>query len=309
MTNVKGTLARQPGLDEPDPKKFKVLIGMPCYGGMMSMHTSEGLVDLCISLFGSGISFKRRLLGNESLITRARNILVAEFLQTDATHLLFLDADVGFRAQDVAAMFRGDWDVCVGAYPMKNYGWNLVHAAAKNGAKPEELPTLGALYAVNPTVKDANSRDISIVVKNGSKFLRVQDGATGFMLIKRECLDKYIEHYRKEIEYVADAKGYEGQIHHMVFQADRDPDTLARGEMARYLSEDFWFCRQWQRMGGDVYLCLDARLSHTGTHTWVGDVSRLVQLDKEPEPEPNASAPSATSASDEIEFVDPDKAA
>jgi hypothetical protein len=56
---------------------------------------------------------------NESLITRARNNMVADFLETDATHLFFIDADMTFTTLDILNILNADQDVVGGACPTK----------------------------------------------------------------------------------------------------------------------------------------------------------------------------------------------
>ena len=78
----------------------------------------------------------QRILGghgivNESLITRARNYCVDEFMRSDSTHMLFLDADIGFNANDVIAMLamqsdESPYDVLAAPYPKKS-----IHKNAK----------------------------------------------------------------------------------------------------------------------------------------------------------------------------------
>jgi hypothetical protein len=97
------------------------------------------------------------------------------------------------------------------------------------------------------------------------------------MLIKRETIERFIAHYGAEIEYVSDYAPM-GETHHVLFHADRDPLALKEGKPARYLSEDYWFCRKWTMMGGKIYLMLTAKLSHTGPMTFRGDVARMFSV-------------------------------
>lgn len=253
------------------------MISIPCYGGMMTMQCAVGLCSALLSLYHSGVKFEKTLLGNESLITRARNKCVSNFLKSKCTHLMFVDADIGWTAKDLDKMVRGQFDVTVGAYPMKRIGWNGVAEAAKEGKRPDELAHYGALYTVNPHQTDVNKAEVDVIEKNGAHFVEVLDGSTGFMLLTRHAVESFIAHYKKYIEYIADYEPDAGETHHMVFQADRDPLALANGEPARYLSEDYFFCRRWQMMGGKVYLCLDAKLQHVGTHVFDGDVSKMIE--------------------------------
>ena len=281
---MRARFARPPGLDRAPPtpatERGKLFVAVPCYGATMTAQTVDGLIHLFLSLHHSGIKFAKSFLGNESLVTRARNRQVARFLQTDCSHLLFVDADVGFSAPDVNALMNCDEDVVFGAYPKKSYGWEAIRRAAVDGATAEELKTAGALYAVNAP----SGGEVEVVEKNGVKMVEMPECSTGFMLIRRTAIEAFISRYREEIAYVADDPEHQGQVHHMVFQADRDP-AAPPGQLPRYLSEDFWFCRKWQMMGGKVWLCLDCNLTHTGTHTWVGDVATLLETAVESPPE------------------------
>lgn len=291
MTDVvrRASIRRAPS--QPDSVKPVLYICTPCYGCQAMTPYIASLRQLTRSLDQAGIVHTVELLGNESLITRARNKCVAQFLKTNASHLVFIDADVGFRPGDLAAMIRANYDVVVGAYPMKSLGWGNIEAAVRSGEPTDKLAKAGALYAVNPYVADMQTGRLDVQEREGAKFVRVEDGATGFMVIKREAIERFISHYRASIEYVTDYEPI-GETHHMVFQADRDPKALAEGKPARYLSEDYWFCRMWQMMGGEVYLNIDAQLTHTGTYRFEGDVGLLFEVDGD-EAEVEARAPEA----------------
>lgn len=295
---MKAQLTRPPALSASHirPKPF---IAVPAFGAAVTLPCVNGLLNLMLSLQASGITFEREFLGNESLIPRARNRLVARFLETDCTHLLFIDADVGFKPKDASLLFRADLDVIVGAYPMKDVGWAAVAQAVKDGHPPEHLAELGGLYAVNVKVADARSGQIEVYEKNGTRYVEVLDAATGFMLIKRSCIEAFIDHYRSEIAYRADYGEYAGKTHHNVFGVGLDP-TAPPGELPGYLSEDYHFCRKWQQMGGKVHLAIDAQLSHTGVHIFEGDVGRLFLMTPVEQNGASAAPPDA-----QVELVSP----
>jgi len=101
-------------------KKFKIFLGMPMYGGMLSESTLHGLLELQNYTRNSGIEMRVQTMGNESLITRARNTIVSMMMdQTDfaASHLLFIDADIGFHWQNIERLLCADKDVVCGIYP------------------------------------------------------------------------------------------------------------------------------------------------------------------------------------------------
>ena len=98
-------------------KKHKLFIATPMYGGMNHGLYMKSCLDLQTTFMRYGIEIKFSFLFNESLITRARNYLVDEFLRSDYTHMLFIDSDINFNAQDVIALLALDKDVIGGPYP------------------------------------------------------------------------------------------------------------------------------------------------------------------------------------------------
>lgn len=311
---------RRPPANDGTPPTPRVFIATPCFNGVCTAEYALGLNNLVLSLERSGIATEIGLLSKESLITRARNKLVADFRKSTCTHLFFVDADIGFTAADFKPLAESGFDVVCGAYPMKRVGWKNVTEAVREGKAPEQLAKAGACYAVNAPSAAQNGATVKGVVRAGARFLEVLDAATGFLLITRAAIEKYIAHYGKSIEFTADYEPNIGEIHHRVFDAGEDPScprqealealALAAGlndsgklaiaaelyrkslesQPGRYLSEDYWFSRKWQRMGGQVWLCLAPKLSHTGPYTYTGDIATLFEDTPAPSPEPNGQA-------------------
>jgi hypothetical protein len=273
---------------------------------MMTATAADGLIHLLCSLTASGMKARKFLPVNESLITRGRNLCVYTFLQSKCSHLLFIDADVGFDAKDVHVLLHGDFDVCVGAYPKKCYGWTVIAEAAKQGCPPEDLHKQGALFASNVLPDDKG--EVNVIQKNGNRYVEVHDANTGFMLIKRAVLEKYIAYYTDKPEEYGGPLAYEVDVDAVtgrsvgtmwnVFHAGIADGTPGCGP--RYLSEDYWFCRKWQAMGGKIHLSLDTKLTHSGFHTFHGDIGSMLRDVEEPPP------PEPSKVKVDVEFVEPD---
>jgi hypothetical protein len=290
----------------------ELFVGVPCYGGMVSCLTVNGLLTTQVSLFASGLPLRfPSFVANESLVTRARNRIVAQFLATTCSHLLFVDADIGFTSKDVDALVRSGFEVVGGAYPQKTIEWRRVVDLVKSGCPADQLAVRAGLYAANRTLQDLANGTVSVIEKNDGRFVEVQDVATGFLLIKRDALLRYIARYEDEIAYTADYSPHRGETHYDVFGVGRDPvasvdvrerellrrlldavrngqDTAALieeidalkaapGAVVRYLSEDYFFSRRWQAMGGQTFVALDCKLSHIGAYVFEGDVDAAVR--------------------------------
>ncbi|MEX0595033.1 MAG: hypothetical protein WD512_00930, partial [Candidatus Paceibacterota bacterium] len=177
-----------------DLRKNKILIATPMYGGMAHGLYIKSCLDLQGKLGSLGIESKFSFLFNESLITRARNYLVDEFLRSNMTHLLFIDSDIEFNPDDVLALIALDKDVIGAPYPKKSINWKNVASAVKN-IPPDKVDTFnyGELegmagdYVFNP-IPGTKSFKVN-------EPMEVMEIGTGYMLIKREVFIKYKEEY------------------------------------------------------------------------------------------------------------------
>ena len=116
FTNVEGSQAQ---IDLDILREHNVFFATPCYGGMVTDQFFLSMFRVTQDLMKHGINFRITTLRNESLVTRARNILTAMFLESECSHLMFIDADIEFQVDDVLKLWMHNKDVAVGAYPKK----------------------------------------------------------------------------------------------------------------------------------------------------------------------------------------------
>ena len=102
-----------------------LVIGTPMYGGMCTSEYTQSLLNLSESANKSeGVKLTTVFLGNESLIQRGRNTIAQHFMNLpDATHLLFIDADIKFRVEDIVKMIQADKSLIIGPVALKGYEW------------------------------------------------------------------------------------------------------------------------------------------------------------------------------------------
>src|SRR5882724_188874 len=130
------------------PEAFKdlnLLIGIPAYGGLLQNTFVASLIVLSQSLVNLGIPRQIKILGNQSLITLARNHLANAVFDGDTTgkpftHLLFIDSDQGFQASDVISMIFARKEIIGLPVCYKSIEWNQVAEAARRGVPPAQLP-------------------------------------------------------------------------------------------------------------------------------------------------------------------------
>lgn len=258
--------------EELKDKNFKLFLGMPMYGGMLTENTMHGLLQLQQWCMANGVGMRLQTMGNESLITRARNTIVSMMMdQTDyvATHLLFIDADIGFQPQNIERLLCFDKDIVCGVYPRKHIHWEKVIDTLKQNpnATEDELEVKSLGYNLN--------FDDPFNVKLQDGFCKVQEAATGMMLVKREVFRKMQKKF-PERKYESDQI-----INGKSFKSDNCYDLFSVGPYEtngkkRYLSEDYYFSRLWQECGGEIWADMAMPLTHFGNRAFKGHVGSLL---------------------------------
>jgi len=270
------TTTRQITLNIDEVRKSRFFVATPCYGGQLTEPYFRSAVKLMTFFNGHKIPLAFGTIANESLVTRARNVLLAYFLNSDFTHLLFIDADIEFQVDDILKLWHHNKEVAVGAYPKKGINWSTIRQIVEDDTKSKKVDTsklaaYGADYAIN--FKFINREEKTIGVENG--LIRLHDAGTGFMMIQREAILKLIKAY-PEIKYNNDVQMANDNLKDHFYALF---DTMIDPNDRRYLSEDYTFCRRWQGIGGDIWLDPSISLNHYGSYCFQGNPENIIQLD------------------------------
>jgi hypothetical protein len=247
-----------------------LVIGTPCSGGQVSWLYTASLLKLQRACARRNVSLGFLLQPGDSLITRARQTVVAHFLQDfTATHLLFIDADIGFEPEQVFRLIDFGEDFTAAAYPIKKINWDLVPGAVALGRTPLESAALHYAVEADPGAP--------LTTRDG--FVKVQYVGTGFMLIRRNALERMIERYPK-LRYAREHKGEGDPLANSPWRSALF-NCLIDEATGTYLSEDYSFCKRWTDMGGEIWVDYKSRLSHVGTAIFRGDISAQADLPPE----------------------------
>lgn len=256
-------------------RKRSIFLAMPCFGGMMSGMCARALMDLSALCTHYGIALQAYFLFNESLITRARNYCADEFVRSTATHMFFLDADIGFNPNDVIALLAmasedSPYDIIGAPYPKKCISWEKIKLAVDKGfadENPNNLDKYVGDYVFNP--KQGNG---SIPIGEPAEVAEI---GTGFMMVKKSVFTRF-EKAHPEYYYRPDhvrTEAFDGTREIMqYFQAEIDPKSR------RYLSEDYWFSYKCQDLGIKTWLCPWMQLQHVGTYVFGGSLADLAMI-------------------------------
>lgn len=295
-------------------RKRKLFVATPMYGGQCSGMFTRSCNDLSALAVHYGIPLKFYYLFNESLITRARNYCIDEFMRSDCTHMLFIDSDIGYSANDVVTMLalqseESDYDILCAPYPKKTICWEKIKQAVDKGAADKDANTLEKYvgdYVINPA---AGKNQIKL-----SEPSEVLEAGTGFMMIRRSSIQKFYDEY-PELMYKPDhvrTASFDGsreimaafdalidnkyahirkdirrffelhpnatpkEVIDFIDDAGHNADGVPYSK--RYLSEDYMFC-QWSRnIGLKVFLCPWMALNHVGTYVFGGTLADLASI-------------------------------
>lgn len=216
-------------------KTTRVHICMPCYGGQLTEATFMSFVkwgNVCRQL---GIDWTVETMTNESLISRARNTLTAKFLATpESTHLMFIDADIGWEPWHLLVLLNHRKPVIGGLYPMKS------------------IPVKWCVNGI-PGQDEAGPDNLIEVTKTG----------TGFLLMERQVFEKLDAH--PAVKPFTNDIGLDPALNQYMKTYF---DTAVRE--GRYYSEDWTFCENWRDLGGQVFVDKRILLKHVGTYVFDG---------------------------------------
>lgn len=239
--------------------KKKLFIFIPAYDGKVMIGAANSILHF-IHKHESPIDpqIHVTMLPGESHVNRARNRGAKMFLDTDCTHFLFIDSDIGFKSAQIDALLARDLDVIGGLYPKKELGepqWvvNLIEGNnmpdstglievrfAGTGFLLVARSVFEKMIEANKVRREKNEHLISLV----GKFSEEEDRA----YLKTLC-----EH--DDIEYQDDSAAQMGTMWNFFHAGNRD---------GRWYSEDWHFCFKWRELGGKIYADTRVQLCHTG---------------------------------------------
>lgn len=242
------------------------MLATPMYGG-----TAHGGYVCSVAMLFALCALKKidiviEYMTHESLIPRARNMLVKAFLNhPDYTHLLFIDADIRFDPYDILKLLEIDKEVIGMPYAKKLIDWESIRQQSENAngrLSKELLSKCGFSYIL----RCLENQDTT------SPVYEAQEIGTGIMMIQRSVFEKMIPAYPDLYALSDDTSRFklddiEGRKYYLFFETMLDPDSK------RYLSEDYAFCRRWRDIGGNIYVYLPVNTVHYGSYAYEYDSS------------------------------------
>lgn len=249
----------------------KLFVGTPMYGGSCTSNYVRGMVDLSAACTAYNLPFNLHGIEGASMVQLGRNLCVEAFLESDFTHFLFIDADVGFSAKDALSLLHlsisdkeEKYDILAGPYPKKNISWEKVKKAVQKGLADQD-PKLLANYIGDYTFLASPGKPFSL--NTPAEVLEI---GTGFMMIPRRTFEKFMQAYPENVYKEKGKKKF------AFFNCGIDPET------EQFLAEDRLFCQKVRKMGGKVWMAPWLKLTHQGSYCFQGSLSHIAALGMSP---------------------------
>lgn len=242
-----------------DLNAIRLLIATPAYNGVSNnyFHATHalrttlnkvGIVGQFVTAPSMPVDAARDFIGNAFLAAAAS--------KEPFTHVLMCDSDIGFPASIVLRMIERDVDFVAAAPPLRRYDWKEAERANAQTTTHASLERLASMYAVKRL-------DGKLSVDNRGFALIDQVGGA-FMLLRPRVFEAIRDAY-PELRHKQGTMFFQPAV----FDGERK-------------GEDVAFCRRWRKTGGDIWLLVDAQLSHEGPHTFEGSYGDLTTLGATP---------------------------
>jgi|SRR5580658_9793272 hypothetical protein len=239
---------------------FHLVVGTPCFGGQVYGAYFTSMFKLQEACVKNRVPFTLLMSPDETLITRARQDLVARFLEIPgATHLLFVDADIGFEPEQAFRLLRFNEDVTAAVYPLKKLDWEKIRKMVLAG---EDHPESAALSYICELIRPGQVRDW---------FAKASYVGNGFLMIRRSALAAMMARYPQLRYQTTNRPG--DPLSHSPFRYAFF-NCLLDEKAHTYLPEDYSFCKRWTDIGGEIWVDMGSRLDHVGSTLFKGNTMR-----------------------------------
>lgn len=255
-----------------------VYILTPCYGGMCHVDYLHCLLATMERFRTFGIDLKVEFCKNDSLVSRARNNLVAKAMNNPrTTHIMFIDSDISWDPNNIINLLLSDKQLVGGIYPLKYYDWkdlikdknnpynsNVIQSWITRKNQSQFRDAISDEALVQHKLLRYNVNYINNTLNIEKNLAEVRHLATGFMMFKRDVIEKMSRAFpsTKYVDDVQFLSGTENDFAFALFDCGVVDD--------HYMSEDWMFCERWRQMGGKIFIDVSIPLSHSGTETFRG---------------------------------------
>lgn len=258
--------------------KPRLYILTPCYGSMCHVNFISCLMNTINTMKTLHIDMQIEFCKNDSLVSRARNNLVARAMSDPKmTHILFIDSDISWEPTSILKLMMANKHVVGGVYPLKHYNWeklvsdplnpyksNIVQTWLKTKNESQLKDFISDETFIQNKLLNYNINYLDSYLTIDDNLAKVKHTATGFMMIQRSVIENMMKAFpsTKYVDDVHFLKPNENLYAYALFDCGV--------EDGHYYSEDWLFCHRWTKMGGDIFIDVSINLTHTGVEDYAG---------------------------------------
>lgn len=213
-----------------------VFIALPAYDFKVSLKLAISLARFTQIAGHHGITVQIGSICGCSVVSRARNLLVQDLLESECDYLLFIDSDINFEPEHILRLLA--W----GSDPKKGIVAGVPRTRSEN-----------KVY-----IADLDYDENGELTMNGMGLVRGKRVATAFMLIRREV---FVTMAAAHPEWV-----YKDQRSDRMIPCLFDFQLTEEG----YMGEDFLFCDRARELGFEVWIDPTIKLGHMGVQEYEG---------------------------------------
>ena len=213
----------------------KLFIGLPAYDFKISVKLAISLAEFCVKAQSHGVNLQMANVSGCSVVSRARNLVVQHFLDSDCDHLLMIDADMTINADDIFRLLA--------------FNQTRAIVAGVGVARKKEKVWFSALD------KDEDGN----VLMDSMGLVKATRVGTGFIMIHRKVFETLKE---QNPDWTYFDASHDSNLT-TFFDFKMDPKE-------GYMGEDFVFCERAIQAGFDVWIDPTIRLGHMGLHEFTG---------------------------------------
>lgn len=261
----------QIAIDPARLKQCRVFIATPAFGGQAYVAHWMCVLQLLLRLRDLGVTSTVHYLPNDSLVTRARNNLADMFMHyswgkydDDKDFMLWLDGDVLFTPEDVVRLLAIDRDMIAAPYSRKGLHMDRMAEAARLNWPSTRLTSVAGDPNVNYLMASALLTEPMPLLEAG----------TGFLLVKRKVYSM-MQSQMPELHYkrTPDEANTYGRPNAVAYFQDG-----IDSESGTFISEDWFFCRNWRKLGGQIWGCMWMKTTHIGQYHYHMDMPAIAEL-------------------------------
>jgi len=222
---------------------MKVMIATPFYENKgYSPYIKSLFQTVYVLAKQSNLEFDFVEISGGSYIDNNRNMIANKFMNSDFTHLFFIDSDESWDVQGFLNILKADKDIVGAAYPVKN-NWEY--------------------YGVT-----IHTHENGTPIVNSEGLIRAEKVPTGFMKISKKVFEQLRDANPDDWYYGSDQEKIYNFFGHLTI------DHIRYGE-------DISFNIRWQQIGGEIWLEPRCSIGHHGVQSWHGNYHEyLINLKK-----------------------------